>query len=147
VTILIVTTTIWIVTTTITVVTVTSKIVTATILVCWGYINKTFCWGNKVIFSVNVILFISKLSWGTEGFLVRNGFGVSWRACYWNFKRFWSLDQDRFFYLKKHGRWIFQQIFWNPFTVLSFRRWREKLKIDTILFTSMSRMHQVPSLF
>jgi len=34
------------------VVTVTSKIVTSTIPVCWGYINKTFCWGNKVIFSV-----------------------------------------------------------------------------------------------
>ena len=54
-TISIVTTTIWIVATTITVVTsttVTSKIVTSTILVCWGYINKPFCWGNQVIFSV-----------------------------------------------------------------------------------------------
>jgi len=20
---------------------------------CWGYINKTCCWGNKIIFSVN----------------------------------------------------------------------------------------------
>ena len=54
VTISIVTTTIWSVTTTTTVVAVTRKIVTATILVCWGYINKTFCWGNKAIFSVIV---------------------------------------------------------------------------------------------
>jgi len=29
-----------------------SKIVTLTILVCCGYINKTFCWDNKVIFTV-----------------------------------------------------------------------------------------------
>jgi len=46
-------TTTWIATITITVVTVTSKVVTPTILVCCGYINKTFCWGNKVIFSVD----------------------------------------------------------------------------------------------
>jgi len=52
VTISIVTTTICIVTTTITVVTIASKIVTSTLVFCWGYINKTFCWGNKVIFSV-----------------------------------------------------------------------------------------------
>jgi len=60
VTIGIVTTTIWIVTTTITVVTVTGKIVTSTILVCWGYINEPFCWGNKVNFSV--ILFFKNSS-------------------------------------------------------------------------------------
>jgi len=35
-----------------TVVCVTSESVTTTILVCWGYINKMFCWGNEVIFSV-----------------------------------------------------------------------------------------------
>jgi len=35
------------------VVTVTNKIVTPTILVCCGYINKTFCRGNKVFFSVD----------------------------------------------------------------------------------------------
>jgi len=34
---------------------VTIEIVTTTILVCWGYINKTFCWGNKVFFSVSLI--------------------------------------------------------------------------------------------
>jgi len=36
------------------VVTVTNKIVTPTILVCCGYIKKTFCWGNKVFFSVRL---------------------------------------------------------------------------------------------
>jgi len=40
--------------TTITVVAATSKIVTSTILVSWGYIKKTFCRGNKIIFSVMV---------------------------------------------------------------------------------------------
>ena len=48
----IVTTRIRIVTTTITVVAVTSETGTTTILVCWGVINKTFCWDSKVIFSV-----------------------------------------------------------------------------------------------
>jgi len=38
---------------TIHIVVVTIEIVTTTILVCWGYINKTFCWGNKVFSSVN----------------------------------------------------------------------------------------------
>ena len=50
-TILLVTVTIVIVVVTIHIV-VTSGIVTTKILVCWGYINKTFCWGNKVFFSV-----------------------------------------------------------------------------------------------
>ena len=54
-TILISTATLWCVTTTITVVTVTSDIVTPKILVCWGYINKTLCWKNKAIFSVQML--------------------------------------------------------------------------------------------
>jgi len=57
VTISFVPTTILIVTTTITIVTVTSKIVTSTILVCCGYIKKTFCWGNKVIFFREVLAY------------------------------------------------------------------------------------------
>jgi len=39
---------------TITVVSVTSDVIATTILVCWGYIHKTCCWGNNVIFSVGV---------------------------------------------------------------------------------------------
>ena len=49
----------------------------------------------------NSVLFISKLSSVTVGFLVRNGFGVSWKACHRNLKPFWSLDQGLVDYLKR----------------------------------------------
>jgi len=42
---------------------------------------------------------MSKLSSVTVGFLVKNGFRVSWKRCHRNFKRFWSLDQGRSYYL------------------------------------------------
>jgi len=49
---LLVTVTAVIVVVTIHIVVVTIEIVTTAILVCWGYNNKTVCWGNKVFFSV-----------------------------------------------------------------------------------------------
>jgi len=50
----------------------------------------------------NLIVFISKLSSVTVGFLVKNAFGVSWKGCLTIFKRFWSLDQGRSCYLKRY---------------------------------------------
>jgi len=46
------------------------------------------------------ILFISKSTSVTVGFLVRNGLGMSWRASHRNLKRFWSPDKGRVNYLK-----------------------------------------------
>jgi len=48
----------------------------------------------------NSILIISKLSSVTVGFLVKNRFGMSWKGCHRNFKRFWSLDQGCSYYPK-----------------------------------------------
>ena len=69
-------------------------------------------------------MIISKLSSVTVGFLVKNGFGVSWKGCRRNFKRFWSLDQGRSYYLKNlrvvqsellMGRWIDPLLPYLPF--------------------------------
>ena len=49
------------------------------------------------------IIYISTLfilSSVTVCFPVRNGFGVSWRACPRNLKRFWSLGQGHVYYLR-----------------------------------------------
>jgi len=47
------------------------------------------------------MLFISKLSTVTVFFFfVKNGFGVSWKGRHRNFKRFWSLNHGRSYYVK-----------------------------------------------
>ena len=54
----------------------------------------------------NSILFISRLSSVTVGFLVKIGLDLSWSACHRHLRRFWSLDQGRIWKYPPFYFWV-----------------------------------------